>query len=386
MNRMLGVALLTVVACGKEPPAKSAPPATVEHGVAEAQLTTITLSAEAFERLGIRVTPAESGGGAATRMVGGEVMSPPGQALSISAPAAGTVLAPENGTLPLAGRRVAAGEPLLRLLALPPNQAAVREAFAVSRARLTEAEAEAKRVADLYGERLVAARDQERAQANLAAARAAFETATAQVAQVERGTGTGGLAPLLIAAPASGVVRMVAVGVGQAVAAGALLLEVVGVDRLWVRVPLFAGDARAVARGRAAVVSPLGGGSTSVMAQPVVGPPMADPGAASVDLFYELRASAANFRPGERVNIAIPLAGRDVGSAVVVPTAALVLDAYGGTWVYQRIDSLKFARRRVEVLRVVEDRAFLSRGLAVGSNVVVAGAAELFGTEFGAGK
>ena len=35
---------------------------------------------------------------------------------------------------------------------------------------------------------------------------------------------------------------------------------------------------------------------------------------------------------------------------------------------------------------VMEDQAVLSRGPAVGTEVVSAGAAELFGTEFGVGK
>jgi hypothetical protein len=71
---------------------------------------------------------------------------------------------------------------------------------------------------------------------------------------------------------------------------------------------------------------------------------------------------------------------------VTVPLTALLVDHSGGTWVYQRLDSLSFARRRVEVARVAGDRAVIIRGITAGSLVVTAGAAELFGTEFGAGK
>jgi hypothetical protein len=45
-----------------------------------------------------------------------------------------------------------------------------------------------------------------------------------------------------------------------------------------------------------------------------------------------------------------------------------------------------FVRRRVEVVRVADGRAVLSFGPKVGTPVVTGGAAELFGTEFGAGK
>jgi hypothetical protein len=45
-----------------------------------------------------------------------------------------------------------------------------------------------------------------------------------------------------------------------------------------------------------------------------------------------------------------------------------------------------FVRRRIEVEDVIGAVAVLSRGPKPGTRVVVAGAAELFGTEFGPGK
>jgi len=376
--------------CGKRADDKAAPAAKVEHAVPESRLATITLSPEAVSRLGIETATVDTGGVAPTRVVGGEVITPPGRALTIAAPAAGTVLVPEEGGLPAPGRRVAKGEPLLRLLALPPDQAKIREVAEVARARLRQAEAEAKRVSDLYAERLVSTRDQERAQADLAAARAANDAAQAQLAQVEQGStaaASKGLAPLRIVAPQGGVVLRLHVAAGQAVAAGTSLLELVGVDRLWVRVPLYVGDARSLARGRAVAVMPLGSepGRAVATATPVVGPPVADPAAASADLYFEIKGGAVSFRPGERVSVALPLSGPSEAGRTV-PTSAIVIDANGGAWVYERLDSLSFARRRVEVTRVVGDRAVIARGPVAGTQVVIAGAAELFGTEFGAGK
>jgi hypothetical protein len=45
-----------------------------------------------------------------------------------------------------------------------------------------------------------------------------------------------------------------------------------------------------------------------------------------------------------------------------------------------------FVRHRVEIADVVADAAVLRQGPAPGTRVVTVGAAELFGTEFGAGK
>ena len=60
-------------------------------------------------------------------------------------------------------------------------------------------------------------------------------------------------------------------------------------------------------------------------------------------------------------------------------------DAQGGTWVYEQTKPHTYVRRRVDLSRVQGDLAILARGPAPGTVVVIEGAAELFGTEFGAG-
>lgn len=71
---------------------------------------------------------------------------------------------------------------------------------------------------------------------------------------------------------------------------------------------------------------------------------------------------------------------------LVVPYSSIVYDMYGGAWVYENTEPQKYVRRRVELLHVLDGLAVLSRGPTVGTKVVSAGVAELFGTEFGVGK
>jgi multidrug efflux pump subunit AcrA (membrane-fusion protein) len=175
---------------------------------------------------------------------------------------------------------------------------------------------------------------------------------------------------------------------GQAVAAGAALAEIIRLDRLWIRVPVYAGQVREIARDLEATVHSL---STSdraapvLVARPVRAPPSANPDAASVDLFYEVRGAIGSLRPGERLSVTLPRADRSE-RALAVPLEAVLYDMEGGTWIYLRTDSLTFVRRRVEVTRVVGGRAVVGRGVEPGALVVTAGAVELFGTEFGVGK
>jgi multidrug efflux pump subunit AcrA (membrane-fusion protein) len=125
-----------------------------------------------------------------------------------------------------------------------------------------------------------------------------------------------------------------------------------------------------------------------VQATSVIGPPSANAEAASEDLFYQLPTlpdgGEPEFRPRQRVSLHVPLKGEE--DALVVPWSSVLFDAYGGTWVYGEVAAGKYARRKVQVRRVTDRWAVLERGLSEGERIVTVGAAELFGTEFGAGK
>jgi multidrug efflux pump subunit AcrA (membrane-fusion protein) len=106
-------------------------------------------------------------------------------------------------------------------------------------------------------------------------------------------------------------------------------------------------------------------------------------------LYYEVDNRELRLRPGQRVGI--DLAITSVTDARVVPMSAVLYDIYGGTWVYvtqpkKQNDQQSFSRHRVLIEWVDAEHAILSEGPQAGASVVVAGAAELFGTEFGAGK
>jgi hypothetical protein len=70
------------------------------------------------------------------------------------------------------------------------------------------------------------------------------------------------------------------------------------------------------------------------------------------------------------------------GRRLAVPYAAVLYDAHGETWVYTSPEPLKFVRHAIRVDYIDGDRAVLSDGPPVGTQVVTTGAVELFGTEF----
>lgn len=386
---MLACAAMSLVACTTNTP-KPAPAATVSSPVPESGLTAVTLTTKSFTHLRIATGTVDSGGSTAARTIGGELIVPPGRALIVAAPVSGRVLAPAGGAMPTPGQRVRQGQALLRLAALPPDRDLLRtrQDLAAAQARLTQAQLEADRTAALFKDRLVATRDQERAQADLAAAKAAFDAASSQEQVVTTGGARAGSTSLVISAPRDGILRSLAAGPGQVVSAGTALAEVASLDELWIRVPVFAGDASTVQPSAEVQVLPLTGAAPATAgwrARRVVAPPTSDPLTASVDLYFAIIGSTAALQPGQRVNVRLPL--RSTGTlALSVPLASVVHDAYGGAWVYVRTDALRFERRRIDIREVIGDRALLRQGPAAGTTVVTDGAAELFGVEFGAGK
>ena len=150
--------------------------------------------------------------------------------------------------------------------------------------------------------------------------------------------------------------------------------------------PVYVGDLASIETPKPARIHSLADvtGTETQTAVPVAAPFSGDPESITVDVFYELPNPDLLYRPGQKVSVTLPLTGTQ--ESLVVPYSSILYDMYGSAWVYVNTGPRVYARRRVELLYVLGELAVLSRGPEVGSQVVSAGAAELFGTEFGVGK
>lgn len=386
--RTLTAAALSLIVVGGGSCTRSEPPATtgaarVANPVKERDLTVITITPEAEQRLGIAVVPVARRGLPITRLVAGEITTPDGLALNVAAPVAGTL----TGAVWSAGTRVARGQALGRLV---PIQASDRNQrleadreTATASAAVQNAQRQLARAERMFKDGSGSRRAVDDAEAALATAQASLADARGRQSSAA-GSGMAGGA-LVVRSPVDGVIVAAHAASGQAVGASAPLFSIARLDRLWVRVPVFAGDAPRVDTGQGADVLRLGdpAGAPGVRARAMTGPRRADANAASVDLTFELVAPGT-FTPGERVLVRVSDRGEIEG--LVVPDSAILLDQQGGTWVYERIQPQTFARRRVDISQTAGPWVLLARGPAAGAMVVAVGAAELFGVEFGAGK
>lgn len=395
-----------------EPPTGQAheEPAHVENRVQETDLTTIRLTPAAEKRLGIVTVAVSISDVRRTRTYPGEVVTPPGRSVVVAAPVAGVVLAPDGG-IPRAGMAVDDRTPLLlltpgadgddRMMAVADRISLARARADVMSARV-EAEGQVKqeqvrveatrirleRADRLRRESAGSERAYDDAVAESELAHAALDAARNRLAaleQVLKELQTGEHTGIAIPAPLAGLVRVVHVTPGQVVPAGAPLFEVVATNPVWVRVPVYVGDLGRVAMDGPARVRGLADppGVADQALSRVYPPGSADPAAATVDLFYELPNPDAAFRPGQRVGVV--LATTATRQRLVAPRAAILYDIFGGAWVYQETAPQTYVRTRVELVDVLGESAVIARGIAAGALVVTDGAAELFGTEFGAG-
>ncbi len=385
-------------------------PATVAHIANEEQLNTIQLTEAAEGRLGIETAKAEDRPVGRTRTYGGEVVTPPGASILISAPVAGTLDAPAGSGVPTTGAHVSRRQPIFRLVPLMGSERSVlspaerirfaeaRNTIATSRidaeglVQQTRVQLDAAKIALERAERLLrdqagTARAVDEAQAQVSVAQKAYDAAAARkelVDKIDIEDDPSKLQPLVIEAPRDGIVRSMLAAPGEVVAPGAPLFDITDLDPVWIKVSVYVGELEELAAREPITVGNLLAKSPPLTARPIEAPPTATALASSVDLYYELANKKGELKPGQRVDVAVKL--NDPSRALVIPWSAVMHDIHGGTWVYQRVAPLTYIRRRVQIRYVVDGQAVLANGIHDGDEVVTAGAMELFGTEFGFAK
>jgi len=163
-------------------------------------------------------------------------------------------------------------------------------------------------------------------------------------------------------------------------------------NQLWVRVPFNEIDMKMVARSQPARVLPFASDDgedsdddeNGVSAEPdeVFGQ---DDGEDTA-LYYLVDSAKTGLISGQKVFIDISLS--ESGELrKIIPYAALIYDADGGTWVYTKEpNALAFVRQAVTVDFIEGDLVVLMVGPPAGTEVVTVGGEELFGTETGVSK
>lgn len=379
-----------------KPTEHAKPPATVMQISNEMQLASVTLTEQAEKRLGLTTALVKRQNVETRRPYAGIVVIPPENLTMLMAPTAGTL---RYAGSPAVGARVRQGEPVFSVvpllvenyslgptqqlsmkstrLALKQGEDAILTRINNARVEVEASNIDLRRAEQLFKEQVGSRKRVDDAKARAQLAQEVLDSARRELAtvrQITRQDATPTAAPMTQSAPISGTISKIQVASGQAVSAGQPVLELSNLQHLWLRVRIPQAEAADIQREQPARFG-------SSQATPVRGAPTGDQLTSSLDLYYAVENARLN--PDQRIEVSLAL--KNAKQQLLVPTASILYDIHGGSWVYLRKKPQQFERARVQVEFSTEGgQTVLTKGPPVGSSVVVHGAAELFGVEFGA--
>ncbi len=376
---------------------------------------TVTFLMEQQWLIGMKLAKAESRSVARQIAATGRVI-PAANHHAVVAPPVGGIILPLlprlHGQLPRIGQRVAAGQAIatLQQTATSAEQAQVRAAIAQAEsqnaqvaldaarleaerrttdgeiesthARLELARREAERTSKLFEQGILARQQFDVAEAELKSAQAEFNAAVARRKALDAAEkiqpvkiGSDNINGAYVArAPIGGVVTAVHKNIGERVAPGEAIVEIVNLETVWVKAPIFerdlallGGKTRAVFTTHAFPGMEFSGSIVNIGA-------VVDETSRAATVVFEVPNKARALRVGMQANVRLD-AGESV-EAVMVPKEA-VLEHEGKKIVYVLLSGEEFERREVVIGDEYSAKVAVLAGLKVGERVVTQGAYQL---------
>jgi RND family efflux transporter MFP subunit len=319
----------------------------------------------------------------------------------------------ERGPLPRLGQRVTAGQTIavLRQIVTAADQSQIRAAQAqaraqdaqvaldtarleaerraadgeieASRVRLEQARREADRARTLYEQQVLPKQEAERADAAGKTAQADYDAAVQRRKALDnvrapapmKAPGDGANATHIIRAPITGVVTKINKNLGEQVAAGEAILEIVNLDIVWVEAPIFERD-----------LSLLGAGNSKASFTTLAWPgqefrgTLLDIGAVideqkrTAHVIFSVPNAGLALRVGMQADVRIEAGEK--AQAMMIPREAVVEDE-GKKIVYVLLSGEEFQRREVKLGNEYGEKVAVLEGLKAGERVVTQGALQL---------
>ena len=185
--------------------------------------------------------------------------------------------------------------------------------------------------------------------------------------------------PVSIEASRAGRILQAHVTPGQFVQTGDLLWTVADWSTLWLRVPVFAGDAQRIDPSQAAEVRDRLSGSATT-GKPIPLPTAMKPDTRTIDIYYAINNPDWKLRVGQSTTVELPIA--DEEQVLTIPRSAVLFDGFGHASCYaSEADRTQFTRRRIELGARHMDHVVVLRGLDDDDVVVSVGAEQLAAEE-----
>ena len=328
---------------------------------------------------------------------------PAANSQAIVAPPVGGILS--GRSLPRVGQHVARGQAIavVQQTATSAEQAQVRAAAAsvslenarleadkrtasgeleAARVRLDLATKEAARAQRLYERKAFSERQVQAAEADLKAAKAAYDAAakrvealssSAALAAASRGVGSAN-ASYTVSAPLGGYVTKVNKSIGEQVQPGEAIIEISNLDTVWVEAPIFERDLSRLAGNLSATFTTPAYPDQEFKGAVLDIGAVIDEQTRASKVVFQLPNAGRALRLGMQANVRLD-AGEQV-TAMLIPKEA-VLEHEGKKIVYVLLSGEEFERREVAVGDELGNKIAVLSGLNKGERVVTQGAYQL---------
>ena len=319
---------------------------------------------------------------------------------AIIAPPVGGILS--GGQLPRVGQQVARGQVLAVLNQRPTaaesaqiaagnaqlrieqarteaERRRLKQTATEAEVRLNQARTEYERAQRLYEHKAYSLRQLQAADADYKAALANHAAMTDQLNALTDGTGTklGGIGistSYTVHSPISGTVVKVSKAMGEQVAPGEAIVEIVNLETVWVETPIFERDLSYLSRKSKPVFTTAAYPGVEFAGSIVDVGAVINEQSRAATVTFEVPNRDRTLRIGMQANVRLD-AGEGV-DALIIPKEA-VLDNEGQKIVYVLISGEEFQRRQVTIRDEYGDKIAVLSGLEQGERVVTQGALQL---------
>lgn len=277
--------------------------------------------------------------------------------------------------------QIAAGQAQAQIetVRLEAERRRLAEAVKEAEVRRNHAKVEFERAQRLYEAKAYALRQVESADADYRAAESTLAAAVAQrdaiaSVRIPAPAGSASGATHAVQAPIAGTVVRVAKGLGEQVAAGDAVLELLDPSVVWIEVPVFERDlSRLGKQTRAFFTTPAAPGK-EYAGRLVDAGGVVNRETRAVTVVFEVPNPDRALRVGLQANVRLDA---DDSADVLMVSREAVLEAEGKRFVYVLVSGEDFQRREVVVGDEYGDQIAIVSGLKAGERVVTQGAYQL---------
>jgi cobalt-zinc-cadmium efflux system membrane fusion protein len=329
----------------------------------------------------------------------GRVVPAPGRHVVIAPPVTGVLT---GNAFPRVGQAVTRGQPLgmvrqtltaaesaqiaagreqaeVETIRLEAERRRLAEAVRESEVRRNHAKMEFERAQRLYEAKAYALRQVQAADAEYRAAESTLASAIAQrdavatTRVVASSNPAAGIAHML-QAPIDGTVVRVLKGIGEHVAAGEAVIEVLDPSMVWIEVPVFERDLARIGKQTRAVFTTPAAPGREYTGRLIDAGGVVNRETRAVTMVFEVSNPDRTLRVGLQANVRLDAEER--ADVLMIPREA-VLESEGKRFVYVLISGEEFQRRDVTVGDEYGDQVAIVAGLKPGERVVTQGAYQL---------